>query len=211
MKMRVGTRQAVYDTADALLKEGIKPTQQNVRERIGSGSLTTINRALNEWWEQLAQRMQQPQRPEIPEAVLSLAGQAWDRALAYAEQQYQTERQGSFEREASLRRALDAAEQQAQVTLHALQAQQAELMNKYTRLLEEKQQLDKEHSKLERELFTIKTSSPALVVDPDTQDALIEARVTMRIQDEEIQRLKLRIEHLLTENIALKQRLSDTR
>ncbi|MCD8513030.1 MAG: DNA-binding protein [Nitrincola sp.] len=51
------THQAVFKAADALLEKGVRPTQQNVREVIGSGSITTINKALGDWWASLSERL----------------------------------------------------------------------------------------------------------------------------------------------------------
>lgn len=51
------TKELVYIAAEELLSEGIKPSQQLVREKIGKGSATTIHRALNEWWVDLGKRL----------------------------------------------------------------------------------------------------------------------------------------------------------
>src|SRR5690349_14146348 len=76
MPRKSDTHSRVIEVADQLLEEGVRPTQQNVRERLGSGSLTTINRALNDWWHTLAQRIsRRNEHPELPEPVLTLANQ----------------------------------------------------------------------------------------------------------------------------------------
>lgn len=43
------TPQQVYTAADALVAEGGKPTLRAVRERLGSGSLGTIAKWLQQW------------------------------------------------------------------------------------------------------------------------------------------------------------------
>jgi chromosome segregation ATPase len=93
MPRKTDTRDKVFDAADALLQEGIRPTQQNVRERIGSGSLSTINSALNAWWSSLSDRLnRKDSHPELPDPVISAANQLWDQALAYAHHALQKER-----------------------------------------------------------------------------------------------------------------------
>ncbi|WP_417223219.1 DNA-binding protein [Amphritea sp.] len=84
----------VFEIADKLLAEGRKPTQQMVRNELGSGSLTTINKALNDWWQGLGKRLlEQNARPDIPEPVFVSANTLWQQALAYAEHQLSGERE----------------------------------------------------------------------------------------------------------------------
>lgn len=91
------TYERVFYIADKLLAEGRRPTQQLVRNELGSGSLTTINKALNDWWQGLGKRLlEQNARPEIPEAVFNSANTLWQQALAYAEHQL-SERQEQLE------------------------------------------------------------------------------------------------------------------
>ena len=44
-------------TADALLRQGRRPTIERVREYLGRGSPNTINPLLDEWWKTLAARL----------------------------------------------------------------------------------------------------------------------------------------------------------
>lgn len=79
------TRGLVKEAATALLQEGIRPTVANVRARIGRGSAGTINEALKDWWEELGERLQNPERQELPAAVLIAAQTLWHSALDEAE------------------------------------------------------------------------------------------------------------------------------
>ena len=95
------TREQVHEAAQALLEEGITPTAPAVRERLGSGSYTTINAHLAEW------RSQNPQTPanvpEMPERVRSAMHQIWAQATAAAQSGLETDRQAL----AAMRRELD--------------------------------------------------------------------------------------------------------
>jgi len=93
MNEKQNTHQRVYEIADQLLALGQRPTQQSVRNELGSGSLTTINKALNDWWKSLGERLnEQRNRPDIPEPVFDSANTLWQQALAYAEHQLSEER-----------------------------------------------------------------------------------------------------------------------
>ncbi|HET7675545.1 MAG TPA: DNA-binding protein [Gammaproteobacteria bacterium] len=70
----VKTREAVRDAADALLTEGVRPSVNAIRARLGRGSDTTIASALNDWWKELGQRVTDLEsRPDVPEAVWNVA------------------------------------------------------------------------------------------------------------------------------------------
>lgn len=43
--------------ADALLREGFRPTIERIREKLGRGSPNTINPLLDQWWKGLAARL----------------------------------------------------------------------------------------------------------------------------------------------------------
>lgn len=58
------TKEQIYAIADALNKDGIKPTLAAVRRRLGSGSFTTISEAVNEW------KLMQLSAIEMPQEAL---------------------------------------------------------------------------------------------------------------------------------------------
>lgn len=83
----VDTRALVKQAADELLITGERPTVANIRARIGRGSATTINSALTEWWQQLADRLASARaRPDVPAPVLDAADRLWTVALQHADQ-----------------------------------------------------------------------------------------------------------------------------
>lgn len=79
------TRLLTQRAADELLAEGIRPTVVNVRDRIGRGSASTINAALQEWWAGLSQRLADARsQPDLPAPLVDAMRQLWDAALAQA-------------------------------------------------------------------------------------------------------------------------------
>ena len=86
------SREQVFDAAGALLDEGTSPTVQAVRERIGSGSFTTINRHLDEWRKEHAG--QAPANiPDMPDKVMMAFQQVWAAAARAAQEDTETQRQ----------------------------------------------------------------------------------------------------------------------
>ncbi|MFL6623124.1 MAG: DNA-binding protein [Sulfurifustis sp.] len=80
------TRTLVKRAADDLLTQGERPTVANVRARIGRGSATTINSALAEWWQNLAERLAAARaRPDVPVPVMEAADLLWNAALEQAD------------------------------------------------------------------------------------------------------------------------------
>ncbi|QSR35210.1 hypothetical protein CFI10_09405 [Marinobacterium iners] len=221
MSKKSDTHARVIEVADQLLEEGIRPTQQNVRERLGSGSLTTINRALNDWWHTLAQRIsRRNEHPELPEPVLTLANQAWDRALAYAEHQFAEQKQALEQRQQEL---LQSAQQKNSGGERAL----SDAHSQNARLLDRCEQLAQEKRELERRVFELEEQQLKLTVERDTAqrevrqlqhmgaengghaEAMIELRVRSRMQEEELQRLRQLGDRLSQENARLRNRLGE--
>jgi len=85
MPRQLDTIEKVQRAADDLLASGQRPTQQAIRDVLGTGSITTINKALNIWWANLSKRInRQEEYPTLPEPVLSAATKLWDQALVYS-------------------------------------------------------------------------------------------------------------------------------
>lgn len=202
--------------ADRLLEEGIRPTQQNVRERLGSGSLTTINRALNDWWHTLAERIQRRnEHPELPEPVIQLANQTWNRALAYAEHSFKQQRATIEKQQEELRKAAEARRAGGESALMEAQQQNARLLERCERLADEKHLLEKRileaeeaqiRLTMERDQATHEAKQLEKLGSRQgmNEEAMIELRVRSRIQEEEMERLRRQNDQLSRENAALK-------
>ncbi|HEY5718436.1 MAG TPA: DNA-binding protein [Motiliproteus sp.] len=80
------TYQQAQAVADRLLGQGVRPTQQLVRDELGHGSITTIHKALNDWWAGLGARLEHQARlPELPEAIGVAMQGLWEQAVMAAE------------------------------------------------------------------------------------------------------------------------------
>ena len=68
MKITQETKEKIFSAASALLASGVEaPTNDQVREFLGGGSLSHISPAMREWREQ--QKAAVEVTPEIPDAV----------------------------------------------------------------------------------------------------------------------------------------------
>ncbi len=76
---RTGVTQAdVSDAADQLVAAGERPTTERVRLRLGRGSPNTVGPMLEQWWNDLAERLQgRLALPELPETVAAAFAETW--------------------------------------------------------------------------------------------------------------------------------------
>lgn len=75
----------VYAAADAVLARGERPTVERVRLELGRGSPARVGQLLEQWWEQLAQRLKgHALLPELPGEVAQTFAETWRVALIHA-------------------------------------------------------------------------------------------------------------------------------
>lgn len=76
----------VFQAADAVLTRGERPTVERVRMQLGRGSPARVGQLLEQWWEQLAQRLKgHALLPELPGETAQAFVEVWRLALAHAE------------------------------------------------------------------------------------------------------------------------------
>jgi Plasmid replication region DNA-binding N-term len=86
------SKEQVFKAASALNDEGIVPTVQAVRERIGSGSFSTISSHLADWKAENAGRPP-ANIPEMPDKVMEAFRGVWATAAVVAKEGVETQRQ----------------------------------------------------------------------------------------------------------------------
>lgn len=75
----------VFKAADAVLARGERPTVERVRLELGRGSPARVGQLLEQWWEQLAQRLKgHVLLPDLPGEVAETFAEAWRVALTHA-------------------------------------------------------------------------------------------------------------------------------
>ena len=158
MPKKSDTREKVQRAADELLARGQRPTQQAVRDLIGTGSITTINHALNSWWGCLSQRLnRQSEHPSLPDPVITAASKLWDQALVYSHAALENERI-KIAQTLENRQVADTEKRlQVQKDILALRQQNNRLLDNNESLLEVKSSLTARVNEVE--LLLIKANS----------------------------------------------------
>ncbi|WP_421863039.1 DNA-binding protein [Motiliproteus sp.] len=173
--MKSDTYSLVFEAADALLAEGVRPTQQGVRERLGKGSLSTINKALNDWWQMLGQRLQQGRHyPDLPEPLADAMEQWWRQAVESARKEFELQQDRQQRATKALNQQQSEQRQQLQDQLsQALDKLAAEVSNS-GELQQQLRERDKELHQLERRVLDAEQRSRELQQEAQVQQAVID-------------------------------------
>ncbi|MGA8133787.1 MAG: DNA-binding protein [Pseudomonas gingeri] len=133
--MAVGVPETdVFAAADAVLARGERPTVERVRLELGRGSPARVGGLLDQWWEQLAERLRGETRlpglpAELAQAFVAIWQQATTLAQGVLDQSLESQRQvlaGEREQLAAMEARARLEEAQArQQTAEALAARQA--------------------------------------------------------------------------------------
>lgn len=98
----------VHAAADALLAEGLRPTIERLRQRLGRGSPNTVNRYVDSWWKGLSDRVKGGAKGQMPADIVRLAGRLWASALAQARLEVARSAQGAAASPGDLIESLEA-------------------------------------------------------------------------------------------------------
>jgi DNA repair exonuclease SbcCD ATPase subunit len=78
----------VHHAADDIVSLGERPTVERIRTHLGTGSPNTVTRWLETWWSSVGARLRQraieTDRPDLPDAVVTLSQRCWNAALEEA-------------------------------------------------------------------------------------------------------------------------------
>jgi uncharacterized coiled-coil DUF342 family protein len=182
------TREQVFETADALVREGQNPTVVAVRTRLGGGSPNTITPLLAEW-KALNETKQAEAMPPTPEPVEAVMRQVWGTAWKEAQAQLEGEHE-------------------------ALSAARKEIAKERAEMLAEIGRMD---SELEAAKETIRKRGEDLEVErrahDQTRSEVREAQAVaterserIKAQERELQELRRQIEALRVEAATLTER-----
>ena len=108
----------IRETIRQLAAEGADPSVTAVRERLGSGSYSTIGTVLNDWRREQAQATR-PAIPEMPEPLYHLLRHLWAEAWKSADAAHDPERH-AFDRE---RTEHEKAKQELAAEIRRLEAE----------------------------------------------------------------------------------------
>lgn len=218
------TYERVFSAADQLLEQGVRPTQQKIREQLGSGSISTINKALGDWWQQLGQRMKDQRNvPGLPEPVSDAAQKLWQQALGYAERSFKEQSQ---QYAAQLQLQSEEVQAQAQEALQqagVLRSHNERLMQENELLMSERRDfgqrvgelesevvaLTGENSDLKRELkqqtILLKNNSLSDTPRAEYSDEFIQLKVDIKVKERALEQFSDRVKQLEKENAQLRR------
>lgn len=213
--MSSDTRRKVFEVADELLREGKRPTQQLVRDRIGVGSITTINKGLNEWWAALSDRFNSADSSgTVPEAVIRQSARLWSEALGYARAEHNKLRSEQKDLLESTNNQLLNERSEYASKLQELSSTIAQQQQTISELERERQRLQTTLHAVEEECYRLsklensrKNSGIANNIDENMRDQLLEERVKLRIKQDTIDELSIKNQKLIEENAELRLRL----
>jgi Plasmid replication region DNA-binding N-term len=138
----------VQRAADALLRQGIKPSVAAVREHLGGGSPNTLTPLLSKYWETLGQRVSAgPESLErVPESLARVTELLWRRALEEARERLKM----LVEPDASMNQLLQLQEQvmKLSVALAESRAREGEQLNHLAALSRDRDGLRAERGNL---------------------------------------------------------------
>lgn len=102
----------IWAVADSLDAEGIKPTLQAVRKKLGGGSFSTISDAMTEWKAKKAAAIGKPKEP-LPAALIERLGEVgaelWTMAMDASHGRLEDERRALAEKHAEMEARLTEA------------------------------------------------------------------------------------------------------
>lgn len=217
------TYEKVFVAADKLLEQGVRPTQQKIREELGSGSISTINKALGDWWQQLGVRMKEQRSvPGMPEPVADVAQKLWQQALGYAERSF---REQSEQYAAQLQAESEQVQLEAQEAMQqadALRAHNERLMQENQLLMDERRERDEQirgletsvisltgqNADLQRELkqqgILLKNNELPSEAKVGSDEETLQLKVELRVRERTIEQLTERVSLLEVENSELR-------
>jgi Plasmid replication region DNA-binding N-term len=116
------TQSDVSHAADSLLRAGMRPTIEKIRQKLGRGSPNTINPMLDAWWKTLSARLDAGPTAlhRLPETVAHVAEALWMQALE------EGKRRAALEQRDSARIA-ELDKQRLEVRSHVLTLREGEL------------------------------------------------------------------------------------
>lgn len=103
--MAMVNRDSVFEAADALVESGMRPTLQNVRDKLGGGSFSTLSKFMEEYRAQAAAKshpIKEPAPEAISEQLGAVAAEIWATALSLANARLSAEREGLEQARAEL-------------------------------------------------------------------------------------------------------------
>lgn len=132
MPKKLVTEEMVAQVAEELRTEGAEPTTKKLKERLGAGSYTTIQRYLELWREKQTQLSTVPLPEELSELARRFACGAWDLASRVAAEEVNEAKQQAAAIQAAARTEIQDACAEIRRLERVVSEQEAELSERAT-------------------------------------------------------------------------------
>jgi chromosome segregation ATPase len=176
----------IWAAADALLKGGLRPTIERVRQKMGRGSPNTVSPMLEAWFASLGPRLDvtpaQEEAGHLPAPVWQSMTQLWDTAILSAREQADQD--------------LLRSRQQLADEVHALDLKKAKL-NREAQVINDRQSAVDQAADMAR----------AHILELASQ--LKESHTRMTRQEDEIDELRARQASAATQHVADRRRIDE--
>ncbi|MDM0015763.1 DNA-binding protein [Variovorax sp. J22P168] len=184
----------VREAADALLQEGLRPTIERVRQKIGSGSPNTVSPMLERWFATLGRRLGGDGRHS---AQSSSSGEAHQLPLAIvqAAQQFWTVAQ---------READQVQIQQTEATRRALELERTDLAHRETELQQRHASFEQARVALDEALTSSRQAVTAMEAQMQAQQ--LESARLLSASEAEVRRLRKALDEALASKEALREK-----
>ena len=180
----------VWEAADALLREGLRPTIERVRQRLGGGSPNTVSPMLERWFATLGKRLEgrseslaDSEARQLPLAVVQSAQQVWEIARREAEQMQI---------------------QQSEASRRELELERAALLQRETELRQRESSLEESRSRLEEALAGSRHAVDAMQAQMNAQQQ--ESTRLLSESDLEVRRLRKALQEALASRAATREK-----
>jgi chromosome segregation ATPase len=204
------TKDQVFEAAESLVGVGEEPTYITVRERLGSGSFSTISKYLREWKTAAGKGKDEGVAPlEIPAEFRSslerFGGEVWRTLGAFAKTEIEVARTAFEER----MRERDEELEKAAATVDALQSELEEATVTRDRLQEEVEAFKGELRELKGKSSELQASLTSTINEKfRLQEEVRDLDRTLSKTREQVTTLEGRVESLTAENLSLQADLN---
>jgi len=205
----IKTPEKAKQVANILLQQGVQPTWRLIREILGTGSATTLQNVVNNYWAELGKRLNHLEnRADVPDGLAKEFNQLWDKALKQAQTEIEACLKNDFaeakaikkeaqeqltQLEAELEQVQTEKTQQEKNHIEALKTHEATFQQLSTQL-EQQQQETKQLQKLYQQTKTMSQHH---------QQQATDLAITLKTTKQEYQQA---IEQLRTEQLHIIER-----
>ncbi|HHL18786.1 MAG TPA: DNA-binding protein [Thiothrix sp.] len=128
----IKTPDKAKQVANMLLQQGIQPTWRLIREILGTGSATTLQNVVNNYWAELGKRLNHlEKRADIPNGLAKEFNKLWDKALKQAQAEIEERLKSDFAEAKAVKDDIQKQLTQLDAELEQVQTEKIQQEKKY--------------------------------------------------------------------------------